>query len=93
MLRLRLTGDEQAGVLALCRDRRLSPAERDRVAMLCLADAGWGSPAIAAHLGYTPVLALTLPHARRGFLLYGRHLCARWKLGKPVPERSTPRDV
>ena len=55
MLRLRLTSDERTAVRALRRDRRLSPAERDRVEMVCLADTGWGAPAIAAHLGYNPV--------------------------------------
>ena len=40
---------------ALRRDPTLSPAERDRVEMVCLADAGWGAPAIAAHLGCNPV--------------------------------------
>jgi putative transposase len=55
MLRLRLTSDERGAVQALRRDRSLSPAARDRVEMVCLADAGWGAPAIAAHLGYNPV--------------------------------------
>jgi transposase len=55
MLRLRLTPDERAAVQALRRDPNLSPAERDRVEMVCLADAGWGAPAIAAHLRYNPV--------------------------------------
>jgi transposase len=55
MLRLRLTSNERAAVQALRRDRTLTPAERDRVEMVCLADAGWGAPAIAAHLGYSPV--------------------------------------
>jgi transposase len=55
MLRLRLTPDERAAVQALRRDPALSPAERDRVEMVCLADAGWGAPAIAEHLGYNPV--------------------------------------
>ncbi len=55
MLRLRLTSDERAAVQVLRRDPRLSPAERDRVEMVCLADAGWGAPAIAAHLKYNPV--------------------------------------
>ena len=55
MLRLRLTADERAAVQALRRDPTLSPAERDRVEMVCLADAGWGAPAIAAHLQYNPV--------------------------------------
>lgn len=55
MLRLQLTTEERTAVQALRRDRSLSPAERDRVEMVCLADAGWGAPAIAAHLGYNPV--------------------------------------
>ena len=40
---------------ALRRDPSLSPAERDRVVIVCLADAGWSAPAIAAHLRYNPV--------------------------------------
>ena len=55
MLRLRLTNEERDAVQALRRDPGISPAERDRVEMVCLADAGWGAPAIAAHLGYNPV--------------------------------------
>ena len=55
MLRLRLTDEERAAVRALRREPTLSPAERDRVEMVCLADAGWGAPAIAAHLGCNPV--------------------------------------
>lgn len=55
MLRLRLTTDERAAVQVLRRHPSLSPAERDRVEMVCLADAGWGAPAIATHLQYNPV--------------------------------------
>ena len=55
MLRLRLTSEQRAAVHALRRERMLTPAERDRVEMMGLADAGWGVPAIAAHLGYNPV--------------------------------------
>lgn len=55
MLRLRLTTDDRAAVQALRRDPSLSPAERDRVEIVCLADAGWGAPAIAVHLRYNPV--------------------------------------
>jgi transposase len=55
MLRLRLTAEERDAVQALRRDPTLTPAERDRVEMVCLADAGWGAPRIAAHLGYNPV--------------------------------------
>jgi transposase len=50
-----LTTEEREAVQALRRDPRLSPTERDRVEMVCLADAGWGAPAIAAHLRYNPV--------------------------------------
>src|SRR5918998_5542869 len=55
MLRLRLTADEGDAVQALRRDPTLTPAERDRVEMVGLADAGWRAPRIAAHLGYNPV--------------------------------------
>ena len=55
MLRLRLPPDERTAVQVLRRDPSLSPAERDRVEMVCLADAGWSAPAIAAHLRYNPV--------------------------------------
>lgn len=55
MLRLRLTADERDAVQALRRDPTVTPAERDRVEMVCLADLGWGAPRIAAHLGYNPV--------------------------------------
>lgn len=55
MLRLQLTDDDRAAVQALRCDPSLSPAERDRVEMVCLADAGWIAPTIATHLGYNPV--------------------------------------
>ena len=55
MLRLQLTADERVAVRVLRREPTLTPAERDRVEMVCLADAGWGAPRIAAHLGYNPV--------------------------------------
>jgi transposase len=55
MLRLRLTTEERTAVQGLRRDRTLTPAERDRVEMVSLADAGWGAPRIAAHLGLNPV--------------------------------------
>ena len=40
---------------ALRRERTLTPAERDRVEVVLLADAGWSAPAIAAHLCCNPV--------------------------------------
>ena len=55
MLRLRLTTEEQATLRALRCDPTLTPAERDRVELVSLADAGWGAPRIAAHLGCNPV--------------------------------------
>ena len=51
MLRLTLSDAERAAVQALRRDRTLSPAERDRVEMILLSEAGWSLPRIAAHLG------------------------------------------
>ena len=51
MIRLQLTEPERAAVRALRRDRALAPAERDRVEMVLLSDAGWSPPRIAAHLG------------------------------------------
>src|SRR3712207_6017272 len=51
MIRLQLTDDERAAVQALRRDRDLAPAERDRVEMVLLRDAGWSPPRIAQHLG------------------------------------------
>jgi transposase len=54
MIRLTLTSDESAAVQALRRDATLTPAERDRVEMVCLSAAGWSPPRIAAHLTYNP---------------------------------------
>ena len=55
MIRVTLSPEQVEAVRALRRDGSLAPAERDRVEMVCLADAGWGVPAIAAHLRYNPV--------------------------------------
>jgi putative transposase len=55
MLRLHLTDEERTAVQELRRDRTLIPADRDRVEVLLLADAGWSAPAIAAHLRCNPV--------------------------------------
>lgn len=51
MIRLRLTEEQRAAVRARRGDRALAPAERDRVEMVLLSDAGWSAPRIAAHLG------------------------------------------
>jgi transposase len=45
------TEADRAAVQALRHEKTLSPAERDRVEMLLLSDAGWSPPRIAAHLG------------------------------------------
>ena len=52
MIRLKLTPDQRAALQDVRRDRTLKPAERDRVEMARLSDAGWRVPQIAAHLGY-----------------------------------------
>jgi putative transposase len=45
------TEADRAAVQALRHDPTLAPAERDRVEMLLLSDAGWSPPRIATHLG------------------------------------------
>src|SRR5918997_2993088 len=52
MIRLKLTADQRAALQELRRDGTLKPAERDRVEMALLSDAGWRVPQIAEHLGY-----------------------------------------
>ncbi len=52
MIRLKLTPEQRADLQQLRRDRTLKPAERDRVEMTLLSDAGWAVPRIAEHLGY-----------------------------------------
>lgn len=84
MLRLHLTTDERAAVQALRRDPTLRPAERDRVEMVCLADADWGAPAIAAHLGYNPV---TVRRLLRRFPQSGV-AGLRWRLPGPPPDTA-----
>ena len=51
MIRLKLTPDQRAALQDVRRDRTLKPAERDRVEMALLSDAGWRVPQMAAHLG------------------------------------------
>jgi transposase len=62
MLRITLTPDQHDQLRSLRRDPTLSPADRDRVEMLALSAAGWGVPAIAAHLGYHPETVRRLFH-------------------------------
>jgi transposase len=49
-----LTAERRAELQALRGDASLTPADRDRVEMLALSEAGWTVPAIAVHLGYHP---------------------------------------
>jgi transposase len=51
MYTVHLTDADRAAVQALRHDQTLAPAERDRVEMLLLSDAGWSPPRIAAHVG------------------------------------------
>ncbi|HEY7295331.1 MAG TPA: helix-turn-helix domain-containing protein [Dehalococcoidia bacterium] len=51
MYTVHFTEADHTAVQALSQDKRLSPAERDRVEMLLLSDAGWSPPRIATHLG------------------------------------------
>ena len=60
MIRLRLTDEDRTAVRAVRTDRTLSPAERDRVEMVLLSDAGWAPPRIAAHLGYCAATVRTV---------------------------------
>lgn len=76
MIRAPLTTDTRNAVQALRHDGTLSPAERDRVEMILLSDAGWSPPRIANHLNYhakTVRLVLRRFHAQGlGSLRYHR---------------------
>jgi len=50
VLQFRPSSDELAEARALRRDHGLSPADRDRVEMMCPTDADLGAPTVAAHL-------------------------------------------
>ena len=85
MIRLRLTETERAAVRALRRDRDLAPAERDRVEMALLSDAGWSPPQIAAHLG---CCAATVRTALKRFEASGP---AGLRRGRPGPPKDAAR--
>jgi transposase len=85
MIRLQLTEDERAAVQGLRRDRALAPAERDRVEMVLLSDAGWPPPRIAAHLGYC---AATVRTVLKRFDAAGADGLRR---GRPGPPRDDAR--
>lgn len=81
MIRLNLRDDERAAVQALRRERSLAPAERDRVELLLLADAGWSVPRIAAHLGCHPVTVRTV---LRRWATDGTGCVRRGRPGPPI---------
>src|SRR6059058_373438 len=58
------TNADRAAVQVLRHDPTLHPAERDRIEMLLLSDAGWSPPRIAVHLG---VCAKTVRMVVTGF--------------------------
>jgi transposase len=85
MIRPKLTEDERAAVQALRRDRTMAPAERDRVEMVLLSDAGWSPPRIAGHLGYC---AATVRTALARFQAGGP---AGLRRGRPGPPKDEAR--
>ncbi len=85
MIRLQLTEDERAAVQALRRDRNVTPAERDRVEMVLLSDAGWSAPRIAAHLG---CCAATVGTVLTRFQTSGH---AALRRGRPGPAKDEVR--
>src|SRR5215211_7096322 len=60
MIHLTFSEAERAAVQGLRRDRTLTPADRDRVEMVLLSDAGWSPPRIARHLGYCAATVRTV---------------------------------
>ena len=85
MIRSKLTDTERAAVRALRRDRDLAPAERDRVEMVLLSDAGWSPPRIAGHLG---CCAATVRATLKRFSAAGM---AGLRRGRPGPPKDEAR--
>ena len=85
MIRLTLTSNECAAVQTLRRDATFTPAERDRVEMALLSDAGWRVPRIAEHLGYC---AATV---RRVFVQFEQTGPAGLRHRPPGPAPDVPR--
>ena len=81
---------------ALRHDTTLSPAERDRVEMILLSDAGWSPPTIADHLNYhakTVRLVLKRFHERGveacDTIAQARHQTSRGGSRLPPPSKSS----
>jgi len=89
MIRLRVTPDQRAALQELRRDRTLRPAERDRVEMALLSDAGWRVPQIAEHLGYHPQ---TVRRVFEQFRTGGPDVVRHHRPG-PAPDSSRRRQV
>ena len=84
MIRLKLIPEQRAQLQELRRDRTVKPAERDRVEMVVLSDAGWRVPRIAEHLGYC---AATV---RRVFVQYEQTGPSGLRHHKPGPAPDVP---
>jgi putative transposase len=65
MLEVHLTASQREAVLAMRHDLTLAPAERDRVEMLLLSDAGWSPLQIAAHFACCVATVRRLLHRFR----------------------------
>jgi len=84
MIHIRFDDATRAELQSL-RRTELPPAARDRLEMLCLSDAGWSPPRIAAHLGYDPQTVRKVLH---GWRQHGRAILFP---AKPGPRPDTDR--
>ncbi|HIM18065.1 MAG TPA: helix-turn-helix domain-containing protein [Dehalococcoidia bacterium] len=75
-----IDADQRPQVQELRLGSTLKPAERDRVEMILLSDAGWSPPAIATHLGYC---SATTRRVLRGFQIDGIKGLRRNRPGPP----------
>ncbi len=76
MLRIKLSPEQRSELQELGRDKSLKPAERDRVEMVFLADAGWTVAQIAEHLECHPQTV------RRLFARYEQARARRFAIGR-----------
>jgi transposase len=85
MLQTHLSASQRDAVLALRHKPTLRPAERDRVEMLLLSDAGWASVQIAAHFVCCVATVRRLLHRfeTQGLAAIQRH--------HPGPQPDAPR--